>query len=403
LFFAILILFYLYLPLEASTKPLLNWGNTTNWERFWRHFTGRQYQVWLFNSAEAAKKQFAYYISNFPSEFGYLVWLLGLVGLVYSYKQSKKLFWFFALNFVFTILYAINYDIHDIDSYFLLSYFSVSFFVVFGTAKILTTKKVKYYFLGGIVILFLAAEVFTNFPEANRNDYYVLEDYTSSVLNSVETNSIIFTYQWDYFVSPSYYLQLVEQKRKDVTVVDKELLRRSWYYDQLQTRDANVLRGIEPFVKGFKKALIPFERGGNYNASLLEKYYRAIMTGLVAKNFPQRNFYILPELVDNEMRRGEFTLPKGLSLVPEWFGYKVIKGTNYTPAESSNFKIRFPKRGDHYSKFVKNLISEMLAKRALYELSFNNNEKAKQFTRKLQAFNPVFIIPSVLLKNLMTQ
>ena len=400
LFFTILILLYLYIPLEAIAKPLLNWGDATNWEKFWRHFTGKQYQVWLFSSVEAAKKQFAYYIGNFPSEFGYAVWLLGLVGLLAAYKQSKKLFWFITLNFLFTVLYAINYDIHDIDSYFLLSYFSVSFFVIFGTVRIFTAKNVKFYFTGGIVILLLIAEAVTNFPEANKNDYYVLEDYTNSILNSVETNSIIFTYQWDYFVSPSYYLQLVEKRRKDVTVVDKELLRRSWYYNQLQTRDANILRGVEPFVKEFKKALVPFERGDNYDANLLEKYYRAIMTGLVAKNFPQRSFYILPELVDNEMRNGEFQLPKGLSLVPEWFGYKVIAGNKYTPAESINFKIRFPKRSDHYSKFVKNLISEMLAKRALYELSFNKGEKAKLFTKKLQVFNPDFIIPSVLLENL---
>ena len=398
LFFVVLAAFYLYLPLRASAKPLLNWGNPVDWEKFWRHFTGSQYRVWLFSSTAAAKKQFAYYVSNFPSEFGYICWLLALVGIVELYKRSKKLFVFLILNFIVTVAYAINYDIHDIDSYFLLSYFSVSFFVLFGALGILKGDRKKIYFAATVIGIAILIEAVVNFPRADKSDYYVLSDYTNEILNSTAPNSVILTYQWDYFVSPSYYLQLIENRRKDVTVIDKELLRRSWYYDQLARRDANVLKGIQTLVKGFKKALQPFERGERFNSALLEKYYRSIMTGLVATNFPERSFYILPELADNEMRRGEFGLPKGLSLVPEWFGYKVVKGENYVPAKVPDLKIRFPKHPEHYSKFVLNLISEMLAKRALYELAYNQKEKAIGFTKYLLKFNPDYLLPDDLLK-----
>ncbi len=393
LFFAILILFYLYLPLRAAAKPLLNWGNPVNFENFWRHFTGRQYSVWLFSSFDSAKKQFYYYVSNFPSEFGYLFWLLALVPFWRRGVFNKnKIVAFFLINFFITVFYSINYDIHDIDSYFILSYFSVAFLIALGTAKlfILIDKAKLPYFISVLVLLFGVEQTFN---KPHKNDYYVLEDYTNSILNAVEPNSVILTYQWDYFVSPSYYLQIVEKRRPDVTVVDKELLRRSWYYNQLQSRDSTVLRRILPLVREFKTALKPFERGEKFNAQLLEKLYRSILTNLVVTNFPDRNIYILPELIDNEMRRGEFVLPKGFSLVPLWFGYKVVKNEKYYAEKIPNLKIRFPKYPDHYSDFVKKLITEMLTKRALYELSFNRKEKAKQLTEMLLRFNPNATIP----------
>ena len=64
IFLPLLILFYSYLPLRASQNPQLNWGNPVNFENFYRHISGKQYQVWLFSSTAAAKKQLAYFINQ---------------------------------------------------------------------------------------------------------------------------------------------------------------------------------------------------------------------------------------------------------------------------------------------------------------------------------------------------
>ncbi|MBN1638471.1 MAG: DUF2723 domain-containing protein, partial [Ignavibacteriales bacterium] len=68
-FIPILGAIYLYLPLRAASEPILNWGNPIDFERFLRHFTGAQYQVWLFSSFESAGKQFSYFTNNLLSEF----------------------------------------------------------------------------------------------------------------------------------------------------------------------------------------------------------------------------------------------------------------------------------------------------------------------------------------------
>ncbi|MCW8814220.1 MAG: DUF2723 domain-containing protein, partial [Chlorobium sp.] len=68
-FIPILILVYLYLPIRASQNPFLNWGNPIDWERIYRHISGKQYQVWLFTSFDSAGKQLNHFFNILPEEF----------------------------------------------------------------------------------------------------------------------------------------------------------------------------------------------------------------------------------------------------------------------------------------------------------------------------------------------
>ncbi len=70
--------------------------------------------------------------NNFTSEFSLVVIACVLVGVATLFKQSWRLFIFFALLFSTTILYAVNYDIFDISSYFLLSYLVIGWMTAYG-------------------------------------------------------------------------------------------------------------------------------------------------------------------------------------------------------------------------------------------------------------------------------
>ncbi len=395
IFFPILFLIYSYLPIRAAQNPDLNWGNPVDWERILRHISGKQYQVWLFSSTEAAAKQLNYFISNLSDEFTFTL-LLILSGIVISFIEAKKLFIFLIITFFSTVLYSINYDINDIDSYFLLAYISMAFFALFGIQKlfhIANQKKIKSVLPIIIVIIFLLIQFKNNYAEVNQKQNYIYEDYTKSLLNSLPKNSIVFSYQWDYLISPSYYFQLVEHFRDDVTVIDKELLRRSWYYNQLQVNHPKIIEGIQPEITGFLDALAPFERGENFNANLLENFYRKIMTGLVSSNISKHNYFIAPEIVEGEIRRGEFQLPTGYSLVPHLFLFEVVNTTDYVKAPLPEFKIRFSNIKDKYALSLEKIIANMLAYRAKYELKFNKTERAKIYVRKIAAEFKDFILP----------
>lgn len=400
IFFPILILFYSYLPIRASQNPSMNWGNPTDWEHIIRHISGQQYQVWLFSSTEAAAKQFNYFIGNLPKEFS-LTLIIVVVGLIVSFIKAIKFFIFNIIVFFSTVLYSINYDINDIDSYFLLAYISLAFFSVFGIVQIInfTAKnKIKIIIPVSILILFLGLQFYSNYDQVNQRNNFIYEDYTKTLINSLPKNSIVFSYQWDYFISAAYYFQLVENFRKDVTVIDKELLRRSWYYNQLETNHPNLLKGIKPEVEQFIEALKPFEREqkDKTNNQLLELLYRKIMTGLISTNINKHDYFIAPELVNGEMKRGEFQLPEGYTLVPYLFLFKVVNTGDYVNAPSPDFRIRFDSRDDKYVTSLRGFIASMLISRALYEVQFNKLDIARTYTMKLAADFPEFALPPAL-------
>lgn len=395
LFIPLLILFYLYLPLRASANPQINWGNPINFENFFRHVSGKQYQVWLFTSMEAAEKQFGYFLKNFSSEFGYIGALIGLIGIFYSYKHVKKMFSALITTFLFSVLYSINYDIVDIDSYFLLAYIIFSLFIVYGVFRILLYLKQKFNFRIAITSVFVIPlfPLLLNFNEVDQSGVYTFEDYTKAVLNSTEKNSIIFSYQWDYLVSSSYYFQTVENFRTDICVIDKELLRRSWFYNQLKRNHPDVMNNIIPEANNFMESVLPFERSEQYDASVIEKNYRAVMTNLVVKNIEKRNYYIGPEIFQNEVQKGEFSLPEGYQFVPHLLMFKVVKGNDYTPAPDPNFTIRFPKNRNKYIDFIETMSATMLTYRASYELLFNKPDRAKIYLDKVRKEFPNYQIP----------
>jgi hypothetical protein len=307
------------------------------------------------------------------------------------------------VTFLTTVFYSINYDINDIDSYFLLAYISLSFFSVFGVLAILKFfQKHNYSFKVSLTILItiLAGHFYLTFGKVNQNDNYAFEDYTRALIGSVDQNSVILSYQWDYFISPSYYFQLVENFRKDVKIVDKELLRRSWYYHQIDTDHPDILSRMKPEVNNFLEAVKPFEREEKFNASLLETDYRAVMSKIVTTNLGRYSIYLGPEIVENEMQKGEFVLPEGYTLVPDLFLFRVVKDKKYYPARPPDFKFRLPKGKDRYILMMENIIGNMLTRRALYEMQFDKVDNARKYIEKVKTDLPDYILPAGLGKAL---
>lgn len=391
------LLIYLYLPISASKNPAINWGNPVNWENFKRHIMGWQYQSWIFSSTESASKQFKYFVEIFPVEFAYFGLILILLGLFELYKTNKEILTFFLFLFFTCMLYSINYDINDIDSYFLLAFISAGLIATAGYLFIIKTFIKKddnsnlALFLVPILILVI------NFNKVNQSDNTQYHDYTISVLDSSENNSIIISYLWDFFISPAYYLQFVEDKRKDVAIIDKELVRRSWYFNQIKTNYPIIYERSKDLINGFLPELAKFERNKNYNPEILEKYYREIIQSFIVRNFNDHTIYLTPEMVTNELKNGWLTLPDSLKVIPDLFMFKVVKDTIYHPLKIRDYKINFRNDGSYYTETLKNLIITSHINRAIYELQFGKKEEAKSLVDKVLRINPQIQLPENLI------
>ncbi|HSP87470.1 MAG TPA: hypothetical protein VLN45_05015, partial [Ignavibacteriaceae bacterium] len=387
---------------RASQNPLLNWGNPVDLERIIRHISGKQYQVWLFSSTESARKQLEYFFTTLPIEFSVNL-LFALIGMFVSFSLAKRFGIFTLITFAATVLYSINYDIIDIDSYFLLAYIALGFFSLTAIVKLFSSINIKNSFnwITSLIVLFILVHVYFTYPKVDESNTFIYEDYTKELLGNVPKNAIVFSYQWDYFLSASYYFQFVENYRKDIIVIDKELLRRSWYYNQLERNFPGILDGIKNEKELFLNALVPFEQEKNYNANLLENLFRKILTNLITSNVSKHDFFIGPELFEGEMQRGELILPEGYGLVPDGFLLKVVtNANNYVEGALPDFKIRIPEKMDKYTENIINMfICPMLVRRALYEVQFNKIDKAKLYIEKIKKDFPDYRIPQNLLQS----
>ncbi len=387
---------YLYMPVRAAQHPVLNWGNPVHWDGFMRHVTGRQYSVWMFKSSETAWANFNRFWVRFPSEFTWPGLLLGLIGMAYTAFKSFRLFLFISIVFLTTVLYSVNYDIHDLESYFLLAFIVFALWVAYGI--IAASIALKKYRWGAAVVAVLVGlsicfEAKSHFREADQSGCHVFDDYTRKALASLPEKAVLITYQWDYLVSPACYFQHVEKVRPDVAVIDKELLRRSWYFPQLETNQPALVEPVRAEIDAFLEAVHPFENGGIYNSALLDRLYARLIMRLMETNI-ESGVFLGPELIDKELRTGEVVLPEGCALVPDLFFYRLVRDRSaYMPLRSEDNAIRFPKTPDAYTENVKRFAARMAALRILYESQNGKPDNANRLRQTSSFHYPDFPFP----------
>ena len=395
LFFPLLTLVYAYLPIRAAMDPLINWGNPFDWEHIMRHVSGKQYQVWLFSSSAAAAKNFAKFFSGLPTEF-YLSLLVSVTGIFFLIGRSTKLL-ITALLLIFgTVLYSINYDIVDLESYFLLAYIGFSLLAVFGLLFIQSRLK-DIRKTAGVSAILVLIQAGVTYGEVNQSNNYIFEQYTKAILDNSPKNSVIFSYQWDYFVSASYYFQFVEGVRSDVAVIDKELLRRSWYYNQLDNKYPWLTASYKKEADVFLKEVVPFERELPYAAQVIEGAYRDVMQAMLLNNMKSHTVFIAPEVFEKEIANKEIVLPDSVKLVPDLFFYRLTTGDQYIPAANPNFVFSSGGVRNYYVEQIEGIVGTMLLRRAQYELAYHKKDRAKVYIDKVIKDFPALNVPRELL------
>lgn len=395
IFAAVLIPLYAYLPIRASANPLINWGNTRVGEYFWRHVTGKQYQVWMFSSKKVADLNLSNFFKSLPQEMTVLGLVFMVCGLLYAFIKNKTIALVLALNAIITVGYSINYAIPDLQPYFLLAYISIGILatltirLIFEYVELFRQKPAVGLITLGLPV-FMYAQQYAGADESKNNLY---SNYSQDALNSVEENAIIISRRWAIFVSPAYYFQHVEKQRQDVLIVDKELLKRTWYYLQLARWSPGIMGELQNEVAAFNEAVLPFEREQRYDGNKIQAAYEGFITAIIEKNYRSRPVYFSNELVDGEiMKRKDIMLPKGSILMPDAYFYRVIPAsdtTTYYPVKHYpvvNFE--FPEKDNENSKQVKEVMLSVMSARVGYEMQFGHREEAQKIWQVIREIRP---------------
>ncbi len=384
-FFVLGLTVYLYLPIRAAQSPVANWGYTATLERFFWHVSGKQYRVWIFSSTEAAGRQLRYFIDSLPREFAYAGVVLAIPGVVRLWRVHRKLLFASVFWFLTCVLYSINYDIHDIDSYFLLAYFSVALWAAFGLLGaglwLVRAFSLRIWTAVGAILLCSLPPLLVHYRGVDQSRDTTVEHYTKAMFSSLAPRALVLSYQWDYWVSASYYYQYVRGYRPDVVVIDKELLRRSWYLKEIGSRYPWLVQRSRPEMDAFENELVKFEHELPYNPAVIQARYEGMIGSMIRNSITERPVYVTREI------GLEFT--RGYQRVPEGLAFRLWADTLFHPSFALDVELPAGEGGGKMHEMVRKLCAEAFVARADYYYSVGKDpEEAEKAMKTAASLDP---------------
>lgn len=411
---AALILIYAYLPLAASRNPVLNWGDPRTMQKLWWHVTGRQYQVFLSAAPSQLAHQFVEFLKLAAQEFN-PVWLpVALVfmalGLIELFRSDRTTFWFVALLVLADLAYSLNYEIaEDKGAYYLPAFLAATLAAAFGVRFLqrLGAKQAAKWrpatAIATVLVLLLPAVTFAkNFPYCNRHNFRLASDYVANMQDSVAPHGMLLTSDWQVY-SPFIYFREVTQQRRDIVVIDLQMLRRSWYYDYLKTQYPDLIKDNQNAVDAFLVELHHWEQEPQAflnSAALSRKIsdrFLEMVLSFVSSQLRQAPVYVTSEVGTGAVfENAELTraLTEKYQLVPGGLLFELRTDRNFQPDEAllitrglADGAFRFAP-DDVVSLKVLPAYVTMLTNRGRYLEAYGRDDEAMQFYESALRLDP---------------
>jgi hypothetical protein len=409
-----LVAVYAYLPFAASRSPVINWGNPRSLQEIWWHITGRQYRVFLSFSPSLIGTQFLEFCRMLLREFG-PAWLplplvIAFAGFVAAYKRDRTIFWLLLLLVIADLGYALMYEIaEDKDAYYLPTFISGAIAAGFGIRWLIqttTSKSVsltRSYGVAAIAVLLISATALgANWPFNNRRHYFIAHDYVENLLSTIAANGLLLTQDWQV-VSPMFYAQEVEGRRRDAKVVDVNLLRRSWYFDYLGHAYPGLFERSREKIDAFVEILKQWERDPRAFArdQLLTQRISAAFFEMLRSIVMNENrvgpVYITRDLLVAEGTNAELAkwISQNYQLIPQGLVFNVTNDQSFHDSPDPHLQtrglvdgtVRFDK-DDVVNLKILPAYTSMLVNRGRYLALFDQHERAIVAFKEALALNP---------------
>jgi hypothetical protein len=410
-----LVAVYLYLPVAASRAPVLNWGDPVSANAIWSHITGRQYQAFLSFSPTRVAEQFVPLAKMVLREFGF-PWLplgmaLAIGGLASAFRRDRTIFWFLALVAGINLAYTLIYDIaEDKDAYCLPA------FVAFAIAAGLGVRGLMQFLLSrslhppkafriatASVLATISVTFLANWPFNNRRYYFIAHDYVDNILGSIKPNGLLFTLDWQV-ASPFLYVQEIENRRRDVKVLDVNLMRRSWYFDYLRQIHPDLIERSRDRIDAYVAELKQWEENPDaytnnptLTSMIASKFVEMIQTCVEREN-QIAPVYITRELITSADHDVALTawFTRNYALVPEGLVFHLERdGTRFHDPGEIQWETRGLNDGtlkfetdDVVSAKVLPAYTAMLINRGRYFTLFDEQERAMAAYQQALALDP---------------
>ena len=336
--FAALFAVYSYLPLAAAHKPIMNWGDPRSLHAIWAHITGKQYQLFFSFSPSLIGEQLPQLGRLLLGEFGPpwfpVALIVIIVGFVAAFRSDRPAFLLLLFIVLADLAYSLSYSIaEDKDAYYLPMFIAMTIAAGIGFQALLrwavtnpSDKIGRGLIIVAITLVPLSAGLWS-WSFNNRSHYFVAHDYVENIENTIETNGLLLTLDWQV-ASPMLYTREIEERRRDIKAVDLNLLRRSWYFDYLRRsypdlieRSRNTVDPYLALLKQWEHNPAAYRKSAELTQEIASAFSRMVQS-FVTQELKVAPVYVTAEIIlmDEEgnrdllqwMRNSFQAVPKGL-------------------------------------------------------------------------------------------
>jgi hypothetical protein len=252
-------------------------------------------------------------------------------------------------------------------------------------------------------VLLTSATAFTaNWPFNNRQHYFIADDYVENLLSTIKANGLLLTQDWQV-VSPMFYAQEVERRRRDAKVIDVNLLRRSWYFDYLRHAHPDLVERSREQIDAFVEILKQWERDPRVFATnqLLTERINAAFFEMIQRIVTNENriapVYVAQDLLFVDTMNGQLTkwITQNYQLVPEGLVFNLAADQSFHDSPDPQLQtrgladgtVRFDK-DDVVNLKILPAYASMLVNRGRYLALFNQHARAVHAFKEALALDP---------------
>jgi hypothetical protein len=371
--FVVSFIFYLGMMYRANTAAgnAYMFGTPSDIIKILEYVSGHHYSYLMFSGMASFYKQFTLFVNYLSFDFSREYFVGGefsisnvfiIIGFFISLLLYRRFFYYSVLTIIFSLLIAFNYNILDIEEYFLLSFLFFSLFIGLSINFLLSLCQNKQFIkVVSIVLLtfILFSQMFLNYKGVDNSNNYFYYDYPKAIIGSLNQNSIIVDGETAEIYSQYTFFNNYLNFRKDTYVVIINMLR---------SFTINTDTGIKVFS---------FEE----------------MSRLL-------NYYVTPKVFKNYILTGKFKLDQNAYVIPDVLCYRIVRDHSYYAAANPDFIIRETKNTIYSKNKILFEIAEVLEKRINYELAFNKVDRALIYYLKIVKDFPDYTLAGKTLKKL---
>ncbi|MEA3441736.1 MAG: DUF2723 domain-containing protein [Chloroflexota bacterium] len=237
---------YIYLPIAASGKPPVNWGNPVTWQRFWWVVSAKQYQQFVFGlPPEQIGERVTEWMNILSDQFGWWGLVIVAAGIAAWWLRERRML-LAGLAWVLPLfVYAFFYDTNDsyiilIPTLLILAILwaeGARLFILIGQ---IATNQRRYrsvnrrrntqwrWWLPLLILLLPLASLTTHWKQVDLSHDREAPAYITQVLDAMPEDGLVITRR-DSRTFSLWYAQYVEGRRPDLAIVNGNMLAYAWY------------------------------------------------------------------------------------------------------------------------------------------------------------------------------